>query len=201
MHTVGLSTPGCCYTLMHGIDSQFLLYVYIASCCLRINHLSLTNIKFVTHTLYTHAHTLPLIHTHTHTFTLTHIQPLTRMLVQELSHTLDEVKQSRDELKSENSDLQTQIRLNRVRGKQPLSSTPFRPTAPSWHEELMEQESLTSRSSPILPRRDGTEDVLNGISRVNGGVTVEQEGDNVEALSASDSFSKMVEETVSQLYM
>ena len=115
--------------------------------------------------------------------------------VQELSHTLDEVKLSRDELKSENSDLQTQVRLIRVRGKQPLSSTPYRPSAPSWHEELMEQESLTSRSSPILPprRRDDVEDVVNGVNGEVGG-----SGDvEVEEVSPSESFTKILEETVS----
>ena len=115
--------------------------------------------------------------------------------VQELSHTLDEVKLSRDELKSENSDLQTQVRLSRVRGKQPLSSTPYRPSAPSWHEELMEQESLTSKSSPILPprRRDDVEDVVNGVNGEVGG-----SGDvEVEEISPSESFTKILEETVS----
>ena len=106
---------------------------------------------------------------------------------------LDELQQSKDELKSQNSDLHTQLRLSRVRGKQPLSSTPYRPSAPSWHEELMEQESLTSTNSPILPRHIGAEGVANG---VNGEVELEEEEESL-GVSASDSFTKILEETVS----
>ena len=115
---------------------------------------------------------------------------------QELSQTLEEVKQTRDELKSENSDLQTQLRLGRVRSKQPLSSTPYRPNAPSWHEEMMEQESLTSKSSPILRHHDDVigVGVVNGVNReVKGEVDEEM----MEGLSASESFTKILEETVS----
>lgn len=115
---------------------------------------------------------------------------------QELTQTLEEVKHTRDELKSENSDLQTQLRLGRVRSKQPLSSTPYRPNAPSWHEEMMEQESLTSKSSPILRHHDDVigVGVVNGVSReVRGEVDEEM----MEGLSASESFTKILEETVS----
>ena len=115
---------------------------------------------------------------------------------QELSQALEEVKQTRDELKSENSDLQTQLRLGRVRTKQPLSSTPYRPNAPSWHEEMMEQESLTSKSSPILRHNDDVigVGVVNGVSQeVRGEVDEEM----MEGVSASESFTKILEQTVS----
>ena len=59
----------------------------------------------------------------------------------------------------------------------------------------MEQESLTSKSSPILSRRDGTRGVVNGV----GGIVEGEEAEDEEgvSVSASDSFTKILEETVS----
>ena len=136
---------------------------------------------------------LNLIHM-SHVYALIHAS--TPCSVQELSQALEDVKQARDELKFENTDLQTQLRLGRVRSKQPLSSTPYRPCAPSWHEEMMEQECLTSKSSPILRYSDDVSGVggVNGVRQEVGG---EVDEESMVGLSASDSFTKILEETVS----
>ena len=60
----------------------------------------------------------------------------------------------------------------------------------------MEQESLTSKSSPILRHHDDVIGVrvVNGVSRE---VTGEVDKEMMEGLSASESFTKILKETVS----
>ncbi len=93
------------------------------------------------------------------------------MYIQVLSQTIADLNEINENLKTENADLQTRPLLRGAPPSFPLSSTPHTHRAPSWHDELSAHDSLLSTSSPIR----GTS----------------------EMKMDSESFSKLVQETVS----
>ena len=97
-----------------------------------------------------------------------------------------ELNEANENLKLENADLHTHQLPSNAKPRFPLSSTPYRPVAPSWHEELVAQESLMNRGSPISPLRpEGNGDSQSGPS--------DDEGERI----SSASFGRILKETVS----
>ena len=86
-------------------------------------------------------------------------------------------------------ELQTQLKKSSVKRSQPLSSTPYRPNAPSWHEELMGQEN---GRSPILPLREELE-----THQTEEEVLESSHTSSEDRSIKSESFTKILEETVS----
>ena len=78
-------------------------------------------------------------------------------LQQELTNTTETI----DELRLENSSLHNRL------SEQPSSSTPFRPLAPSLHEELA-QSGIADSMSPMTVANSSMEEIMDSLAEEKG---------------------------------
>lgn len=82
---------------------------------------------------------------------------------QTLHHHLKSTNEAVEELKQENSSLQHQINENQ---RAPVSSTPFRPSAPSLQEELANSD-IPNGMSPVILMNSSIDDLMDSIDQGN----------------------------------